>query len=251
MPTLYHTFIINESAANLTAGEKLIFKLQCISTDTNNFTASLNDQASLKVASLAASTGYSSVSASSSVGFFHSASMATGSNTNDIVFSVALSGFWENGYIFVPNPLTGSTNSLYNGTVNYGDVDYPFASNPPTHDIALVYLNDGTYIESRVVKENLSGSYLRLTLDKPLSSTLKSALAEQTYTRFLFLSKRADETNVITTFTKREGKTSYGFLIPENISDNVLLNINTITKEVKQKLINDQSVISDISGGGF
>ena len=76
MPTLSHTFIINESAANLTAGEKLIFKLQCISTDTNNFTASLNDQASLKVASLAASTGYSSVSASSSVGFFHSASMA-------------------------------------------------------------------------------------------------------------------------------------------------------------------------------
>ena len=252
MPTtLSHTFTINEPVVNLTAGEKLIFKFQCISTDTNNFTASLNNQASLKVASLAASTGYSSVSASSSVGFFHSSSIATGSNTNDIVFSVALSGFWETGYIFVPNPLTGSTNSLYNGTVKYGDVDYPFASNPPTHDIVLVYLNDGTYIESRVVKENLSGSYLRLTLDKPLSSTLKSALAEQTYTRFLFLSKREDETNVHLSFTKRDGKTSYGFLIPEDINKSVLDNIDTITKEAKQKLLNDQSVISDISGGGF
>ena len=90
MPTtLSHTFTINEPVVNLTAGEKLIFKLQCISTNTNNFTASLNDQASLKVASLAASTGYSSVSASSSVGFFHSSSIATGSNTNDIVFSVS------------------------------------------------------------------------------------------------------------------------------------------------------------------
>jgi hypothetical protein len=251
MATLSHTFIINNSAVNLTAGEKLIFKLQCVSTNTNNFTASLNDQASLRVASLAASTGYSSVTATPSVGFFHSASMANSSNTTDIVFSTALSGFWENGYIFVPNPLTGSTNSLYNGTINYGDVDYSFGSNPPCYDIVLVYLDDGTYIESRIVREYLNGSYLHLTLETPLSSLLRSALANQTYTRFLFLSRRSDETNVITSFTKRDGKTSYGLLIPQDISSNVLNNIDSITREIKQKLVNDQSVISDISGGGF
>ena len=83
------------------------------------------------------------------------------------------------------------------------------------------------------------------------SSTLKSALAEQTYTRFLFLSKREDETNVHLSFTKRDGKTSYGFLIPEDINKSVLDNIDTITKEAKQKLLNDQSVISDINGGTF
>ena len=116
---------------------------------------------------------------------------------------------------------------------------------------SLAALNDGTFIESRISKEFKSGSFLHLTLETSLTNPLRSALADQTYTRFLLLSRRPDETNVITTFTKREGKTSYGFLIPENISDNVLLNINTITKEVKQKLINDQSVISDISGGGF
>ena len=49
MPILSHIFTINNPSVNLTVGEKLIFKLQCISTDTNNFTASLNDQASLKV----------------------------------------------------------------------------------------------------------------------------------------------------------------------------------------------------------
>ena len=48
MPTtLSHTFTINEPVVNLTAGEKLIFKLQCISTKTNNFTAYLNDQSRL------------------------------------------------------------------------------------------------------------------------------------------------------------------------------------------------------------
>ena len=250
--TTNNNFTINIPSVALNAGEKLIFKFGVTNISPNSdFTASINE-GSLKVSSLAASTGYSVVTQTSGTGFFHSASMAdTTNNTTDIVLSSALSGFWNNNYIFVPNPLTGSISTLYDGAVKYGDVDYPFASNPPTHDIVLVYLNDGTYIESRVVKENLSGSYLRLTLDKPLSSTLKSALAEQTYTRFLFLSKREDETNVHLSFTKRDGKTSYGFLIPEDINKSVLDNIDTITKEAKQKLLNDQSVISDISGGGF
>jgi hypothetical protein len=241
--TLSHTFTINNPAVSLIAGEKLIFKLQCVSTDTNNFTASLNDQASLRVSSLAAATGYSSVSLSS--GFFDSASMAnTGSNTTDIVFSAALSGFWDNNYIFVPNPITGSFNSLYSGSVAYGDVDYNFAPNPPCYDIVLVYLEDNTYIEARVLREFFSGSYLHLTLDTTLSSTLRASLANKTYTRFLFLSRREDETNVITTFTKRDGATSYGFLIPQDLSKSVLDNIDVITKEVKQKLLNDQQAVT-------
>ena len=61
-----------------------------------------------------------------------------------------------------------------------------------------------------------------------------------------------DETNAYLTFIKHPGQTSYGFLIPENLSPDVLANIDTITKEVKQKLINDQGfVIGDLTGGGF
>ena len=250
--TTNNNFTINIPSVALNAGEKLIFKFGVTNIlPDSNFTASINE-GSLKVSSLAASTGYSVVTQTSGTGFFHSASMAdTTNNTTDIVLSSALSGFWNNNYIFVPNPLTGSISTLYDGDIKYGDVDYPFAPFYPYYDIALVYLNDGTFIESRISKEFKSGSFLHLTLETSLTNPLRSALADQTYTRFLLLSRRPDETNVITTFTKREGKTSYGFLIPENISDNVLLNINTITKEVKQKLINDQSVISDISGGGF
>ena len=238
-----YTFTANIPSVSLTAGEALVFKFQNTSATSLSFNAYLDDQASLKVSSLAASTGYSSVSLSSE--FFHSASMAnTGSNTTDIVFSAALSGFWNNNYIFVPNPVTGSFNSLYSGSVAYGDVDYNFSPNPPCYDIVLVYLEDNTYIEARVLREYLSGSFLRLTLDITLSPSLRTALANKTYTRFLFLSRRADETNVITTFTKRDGATSYGFLIPQDLSKNVLDNIDVITKEVKQKLLNDQQAIT-------
>jgi hypothetical protein len=239
MPDQNYTFNVNIPSVNLTSGEALVFKFLLSGSTNNNFTASLDSQASLRVSSLAVSTGYSSIS--SSAEFFHSASMAnTGSNTTDIVFSAALSGFWDSDYIFIPNPITGSFNSLYSGSISYGDVDYNFSPNLPCYDIVLVYLEDNTYIEARVLNEFFSGSYLHLTLDTPLSSTLRTALANKTYTKFLFLSRRADETNVITSFTKRDGRTSYGFLIPQDLSKNVLDNIDVITKEVKQKLLNNQ-----------
>ena len=227
------TFSVNIPSQNLTVGEKLIFKFQMEGNTTGSFTASLGP-GSLRVSSLAASVGY----ASTTVSYFSSASIATGSNSNELVFSPGVSGFHGGNYIFVPNPLSGSvSSSLYSA---YGDVDYAFNINP--FDIIIIYLLDNTYIESRVLRVYTENGLLRVTLDISLSNTLKAQIANGTYTRFLVLSRRQDETNVILSFTKRAGKTSYGFLIPENLSPTVLSNIDTITKEVKQKLINDQPI---------
>jgi cold shock CspA family protein len=243
------TFNLNIPSTPLGAGEKLIFKLHLdgvTGLTGSNFTASIG-AGSLEVSSLAASTGYNTTVPS----YFDSASISLGSNTDEIVLSSNISSFYGGNYTFVPNPLTGSINTLYAGTYNYGDVDYPFVIN--NSDILLVYLSDGTYIESRIVNAYLDGSpaKLHLKLNTQLSAILKSDLANQTYTRFLIISRQSDETNVILNFTKRDGKTSYGFLIPEDLGKEVLANIDTITKEVKQKLLNDQSVINDISGGSF
>jgi hypothetical protein len=95
------------------------------------------------------------------------------------------------------------------------------------------------------------GGQLVLNLDGQLSDLAKSNLTGNNYRRFLLLSRIKDETNVILNFIKRDGKTSYGFLIADNISSNVIDNIDIITKEVKQKLLNDQSIINDINGGTF
>lgn len=235
------TFSVNIPSTALTVGEKLIFKFQMEGNTTSSFTASLGP-GSLKVSSLAASLGY----ASTPYSYFSSASIATGSNSNEIIFSPGVSGFHGGNYIFVPNPLSGSVSSLYD---EYGDVDYNFVINP--FDIILIYLSDNTFVEARVLNVYSQAGLLHVTLDIELSATLKSELANQTYTRFLVLSRRQDETNVILSFTKRDGKTSYGFLIPENISPTVLANIDTITREVKQKLLNDQPAIDNINGGSF
>lgn len=213
-------------------------------TEANNFTASISKGA-LNVASLAPSIGYVTTNCSYFSSGSISASLAAGNN-NIITFSPGVSNFHNNSYTFTPNPLTGSENSLYS---TYGDVDYQFNIKP--FDIILTYLSDSTYVESRVIEVNTSSSLLQIALDTPLSNLYSNDIISGSYKRFLVLSRREDETNTHLVFKKRDGKTSYGFIIPDNLSPEVLANIDTITREVKQKLINEQSAIDSLSGGSF
>ena len=66
------------------------------------------------------------------------------------------------------------------------------------------------------------------------------ALAAYNYTtvdKLLLLSKQADETNLYLSFIKSPGNTSYGFLVPDNLSPTILQNIDVITRQVQQKLL--------------
>ncbi len=101
------TFNINIPSINLEDGESIIFKLQCENSSVTNFTASIA-QGSLKISSLAASTGYTTTN----IPFFNSASIALSSNTNEIILSSGISGFHGGDYIFVPNPLGGTENGI-------------------------------------------------------------------------------------------------------------------------------------------
>jgi hypothetical protein len=228
------TFSINQNGVSLDIGDKLIFKLVLEGSSTSNFTASIS-QGSLNIASLAASTGYASTDCpyfdSSSI----SASMAS-SNNNIITLDSGVTNFHNNNYQFVPNPLSGSLSSLYD---EYGDVDYPFSIK--SYDIAITYLSDKTFVESRIISTSLSAtSLLQLHLDAPLSNFYATNLISGSYKSFLILSRVNDETNAHAVFRKRDGKTSYGFIIPDNLAPDVLANIDTITRQVKQKLLADQ-----------
>jgi hypothetical protein len=224
----------NFPVGGLVEGDKISFILN-ISSSNNNFTASVS-QGSLAIGSLASSTGYASAVCPYFDTASISASLVSGSgSTNIITFPLALSNFHDNGYQFVPNPDTGSFNSLYN---IYGDVDYPFITKQS--DIVLTYLSDGTYVESRIISSSYSGSFFRIHLDNIMSNQYINNIMSGSYQRFLLLSRLDDETNAHASFRKRNGKTSYGFVIPENLAPDVLDNIDTITRQVKQKLLADQ-----------
>ena len=237
------TFSINVPSINLTAGDTITFKFKLSSSNTSNFTTSI-DAGSLSINSLSISTGYLSTTCQ----YFNSASIvqsvASGSgSTSTITFTPGVSNFFGGAYIFNPSPLTGSQNSLYS---TYGDVDYPLNIKP--QDIILTYLSDNTYIESRILSSSYTGSGtsigLQIQLNTILSNTYITDIESGSYKRFLILSRQEDETNAYLTFKKREGSTSYGFIIPQNLAPDVLANIDTITKEVKQKLLSDQSAVT-------
>jgi hypothetical protein len=77
-----------------------------------------------------------------------------------------------------------------------------------------------------------------------MNNNLKDQVSTNQMLEALFLANIQDETNTMLSFKKRTGQTSYGFLIPEDLAPDVLENIDTITKEVKQKLLQDQSGIT-------
>jgi hypothetical protein len=228
----------NFNYVSLTNTQKLTFQLRLLGiSDFNNYTASLNT-GNLSIGSLALSTGYSVINCP----FVDTSSAATSS----ITFSSEVSSFYNRGYVFSPNPTSGSQSGLYG---LYKDVDYTF--DPKENDVVILYLSDNSILEYTInrVSVNPSTNKLTLHLNNDLSQTAITNLNNGTYKRFLLLSRQKDETNVILNFIKREGKSSNGFLIPKNISQTVLNNIDVITKEVKQKILGDQPIINDLNGG--
>ena len=229
------------SPVNVAQGDIISLELSQSGLTTANYTASLS-AGSLSISSLSTATGYTSTTCPYFNSGSMSASIANGAN-NVIIFSRGLSDFHGGGYTFNPNPLTGSQNSLYN---TYGDVDYDFNINP--QDIIITFLSSSTYAEATVtnVTSIISSSIdlVQIELDSQMSEQQRNQLMSGSYQRFLVLKRVEDETNAYLTFPKRDGKTSYGFVLPENLSSDVLNNIDTITKEVKQKLLADQQGIT-------
>ena len=142
------------------------------------------------------------------------------------------------GYLFLPQGSgTYPSSSLY---PTYGDVDYDFTVSPG--DFIKFVLYNVSYefeIASTVVTQGTAGTgSLCFNINGVMPNSLLGSF--NAVTQVLILKKIKDETNIIFSYIKPPGQTSYGFLIPENLSPEVLANIDTITKEVKQKLLADQ-----------
>lgn len=58
------------------------------------------------------------------------------------------------------------------------------------------------------------------------------------YQRLVFIKKQPDESIVILQGKKRAGKTSYGFLVPQDINPYILQNINTLQSSIQSQILN-------------
>jgi hypothetical protein len=146
-----------------------------------------------------------------------------------------LANIYGPNFIFLPTGSSFATSSLYS---QYGPVNYPFELN--IGDIILLTQASGSVANEYIINSidqtfSSNSPAVRFGVFPPFPANIGATLFSS-----VFLKKVKDETNIISKFRKATGNTSYGFIIPENLHPDVLENIDTITKEVKQKLLADQ-----------
>lgn len=223
---------------NLAPGDKVEFRLTQAYLTTGNFTASIVDGASntyLVTTPAAVGTGgYPFTIITGSGTPIYSISDVT-ETTSIISLNSQVSSFLQ--YQFVPYFISGSTivsSSLYD---SYGDVNYPF--NPQFGDAIVMSDFSGITQELQVVSASLQSGRLNITVTPQVLDNwmLNSNLVY----KFLLLKRYSDEQNAILTFNKPPGATSYGFLIPDTISNQVIENINSLQAAVQSQILNTQS----------
>jgi hypothetical protein len=160
----------------------------------------------------------------------------SGSNGVDtLILNQSLSSFKD--YLYLSET---SSVSLH---PSYGNVDNTFS--PKVGDTLLIYYNNNTQYQELNISRVSVGTKTSLTVTPNLVTNLASgSYTASTVSKLILLSKVPDETNINLVFDKEDGQTSYGFLIPENLSPDVLQNIDTITRQVKVKILTDQSGIT-------
>ena len=169
-------------------------------------------------------------------------------NTTQFCLDEQFASFY--GYLFLPQGTgTYPSSSLY---TTYGDVDYDFTIYPGDYIKFILYNTSYEYeIASVNVTQGTAGTgSVCINVNGNISNALVGSI--QSVSQVLILRKLQDETNIIFSYIKPTGKTSYGFIIPENLAPDVLANIDTITSQVKIRLISDQNpIIGSVDGGSF
>lgn len=215
--------------------QPVVFKLTQGGMSSANFTASLTSNSSLTTGTIAVGAGGYLFATSSYGNFIQSMANLSGSYSS-ITFTSDLAQYVN--YQFIPYFESGSqvySSSLYS---RYGDVNTTFS--PQYGDKIVMVDNRG--ISQDLDVYSFSGNTITVVGDI-LSNWITNPKLVQT---FLLLRKYQDEQNVILTFNKPLGQTSYGFLIPNTVSPQITNNINTLQAAVQAQLLSTQTGTSNL-----
>lgn len=225
-------FNISSIINNCSPGDEITIELV-----TNNRPASNNWTASMDYGNLTIDIQSTSV-----VGYPYASSGTTFGNfvytivsPSTIVLNSSLTSFLTN-YQQVPYFVSASqvvTSSLYS---QYGEINYPFSL---SYGDKIVL----TSVEGRsqvVVISNYTITNNRAYISVYPDINNYFINYPNNIASFLVVKRLQDEQNIILTFKKPPGATSYGFVIPEDVDLNLLNNISAIQSNVQQQLLSTQ-----------
>ena len=224
-------FNVTSSFRDYTPGDQITFQLRQygVIAGTGSFTSSF-----LSTGDGTIFNGLRNTLQASNINPFaitNSGQFISGSNGLDTFYlNQSLSSFID--YVYLP---ATSSVSLHKA---YGNINNSFA--PKVGDVMLVYYNNNAQYQEFNINRITPGTNLGITVTPNLVTNLASgSYISNQISKVLLLSKQPDETNLNLIFDKEDGQTSYGFVIPNNLSPDILNNIDTITRQVKTKLISN------------
>jgi hypothetical protein len=226
-------FTVTSSFRDFIPGDQITFQLRQYGVSANLTSSLLSTGDGTVYTGIRNTLGFSGINPNATTG---SGQFISGSNGVDtLVFNQSLSSFIDYQYL----PATSSV-SLHN---DYGNVDNTFS--PKVGDVIFLYYNNNTqYQELNISRVNPGTKYSINVTPNLVTNLSAGTYAANTVSKVLLLSKVPDETNVNLSFDKDDDVTSYGFLIPDNLSPDLLRNIDVITRQVKQKLLSTNSGIT-------
>jgi hypothetical protein len=230
-------FTLDSDYKSFNSGQKIAFELTTgsVAFTTNNFTASIIPYDNANNGVIRSQMQINQIGVNPfAINDNGNKPFISGSlmGSNSIILNSSLTGFKD--YLFLPSGSGFPKNKLYD---KYSDALYTFS--PKKGDLIILYYGPSNSLyQSEISDINILNRKLTFQLNSDLPSILnKPVYSNSDISQFIFLTKVKDETNVLLQFDKKGGETSIGFIIPNNIHPDVLDNIDTITKEVKQKLI--------------
>ena len=227
------TMDVATEAASFVPTDIVTFELLSeVTASGNNFTASVTE--GLLTVSEQTSQGSFPFATASLGSFIQSLSNPT-SNTGLITLSSDLSNYLN--YQMIPYFTSGSrdySSSLY---TRYGDVNESFT--PLPNDKIILTDAYGISQDLTVYTSSFSGTNYTITTIPGIPNNL--VVTPSAVQQFLLLRRYDDEQNVILKFNKNPGATSYGFLIPSDISPAITNNINSLQAAVQSQLLSTQA----------
>jgi len=219
-------------AEELSANQPVVFKFTQGGMSSANYTASLTSDSTLTIGTIALGAGGYASATTASGAFIADLENLDDSNYATITLNSSL-GQYGVGWQFIPYFVSASitySSSLY---TKYGDVNVAFLPQPG--DKIILIDAGGTAQDLDVYSYSgntftVVGDILNNWVDNP-----------GLITTFLLLRRFNDEQNVILTYIKPNGATSYGFLLPDTVNPAVVDNINTLQANVQAQLLSTQA----------
>ncbi len=240
-PGLFKTLTFDQTSTpiRLEPSDYVEFKYRFIPS-TSRYTASVAPGQNSLLTAITAGGGTTYASASAGSGFITSIINTTTAEAS-ITFNNSISQYTD--YEFVPYFESGSTiysSSLY---TQYGDVNSQMA--PIAGDTMVLQDDNGTTqtyeVLSSQIQQTSPTSPRSMVVDVVPNVVTNWVNDPSLITRVLILRKYKDEQNIVLTFNKQTGATSYGFLIPDQTNPTVTAQINTLQSAIQSQLLENQN----------